>query len=123
MHSNGWNQEEKKWRVIYKWKGPERIGVFLWLALHEGLLTNLQRAKRGMASSGECGRCRDGLETIELVLRGCFKATWIWIRILLEEMFTTFMNMRWEDWMLTNLTMEKLWQTCLGPLFLGCVAA
>ena len=41
-----WDSEDKKWDSIWKWKGLERIKLFLWLAMHDKLLTNAERVRR-----------------------------------------------------------------------------
>uniref|UniRef100_A0A2C9UN59 Reverse transcriptase zinc-binding domain-containing protein n=1 Tax=Manihot esculenta TaxID=3983 RepID=A0A2C9UN59_MANES len=37
------------------WPGPQRIKTFLWLLLHERLLTNGERCRRHIVSSDLCG--------------------------------------------------------------------
>ena len=34
--------EEKKWSIFWKWNGPHRIRMFLWLAFKDKLLTNAE---------------------------------------------------------------------------------
>ncbi|CAN0911865.1 Putative ribonuclease H protein At1g65750 [Linum grandiflorum] len=36
------------WKAIWKWKGPNRVAHFLWLAFQSRLLTNSERSRRHM---------------------------------------------------------------------------
>ncbi|KAJ9183617.1 hypothetical protein P3X46_007442 [Hevea brasiliensis] len=45
------------WNSAWHWKGPQRIRVFLWLALRHRLLTNEERQRRHLANSANCDRC------------------------------------------------------------------
>ncbi|CAN1177321.1 Putative ribonuclease H protein At1g65750, partial [Linum perenne] len=42
------------WRLIWRWKGPQRIWQFLWLVAHNQLLTNSERHRRHLAEIGSC---------------------------------------------------------------------
>ena len=42
---------EPIWRLIWRWKGPERIRNFLWLVAHNKLLTNDQRVARHLTDN------------------------------------------------------------------------
>ncbi|CAN1138632.1 Putative ribonuclease H protein At1g65750 [Linum perenne] len=39
------------WRLIWRWKGPQRIRQFLWLVAHNRLLTNSERRRRHLAET------------------------------------------------------------------------
>lgn len=52
--SKKWCQKDKIWEVVWNWKGPERIRVFLWLVIHQVLLTNSQRTMRRMTLDENC---------------------------------------------------------------------
>ena len=60
------------YRLIWRWKGMERIKVFLWQVASGSLLTNHARWSRHMAADPSCTRCNAGLhETIMHALRDC----------------------------------------------------
>ncbi|CAN1824667.1 Putative ribonuclease H protein At1g65750 [Linum perenne] len=59
------------WKLIWKWRGPSRIGAFLWLAGHGRLLTNAERVRRHMASDASCSRCVHGSESLSHTLWDC----------------------------------------------------
>lgn len=42
---------------IWKVCAPQRVRMFLWLLFRDRLLTNVERARRGIAQSTICGLC------------------------------------------------------------------
>ncbi|CAN1242896.1 Putative ribonuclease H protein At1g65750, partial [Linum perenne] len=63
--------DEKLWNRIWKWDGSQRIRQFMWLAVHDRLLTNAERHRRHLADSADCGLCNGTTETCEHILRHC----------------------------------------------------
>lgn len=37
-------EEQPYWKHLWKWRGPQRISIFMWLASHDSLLTALRRS-------------------------------------------------------------------------------
>ncbi|CAN1756518.1 Putative ribonuclease H protein At1g65750, partial [Linum perenne] len=70
--------EPALWKVVWKWKGPNRIKHFLWLAAKDKLLTNEGRRRRGLCSNAICNWCGSDAETVEHVLRDCEFANSTW---------------------------------------------
>ncbi|CAN1775820.1 Putative ribonuclease H protein At1g65750 [Linum perenne] len=66
---------------IWKWGGPSRVKFFLWLAVHERLLTNSERARRHLSGSASCAFCGDQAETVSHVLRDCPAADGVWRKL------------------------------------------
>ncbi|CAN1193235.1 Putative ribonuclease H protein At1g65750 [Linum perenne] len=66
------------WKVCWKWKGPHRIRMFLWLAIQGKLLTNQERYRRHMTLHTACGYCQDTSESVTHVLRDCAFAKEVW---------------------------------------------
>ncbi|CAN1144589.1 Putative ribonuclease H protein At1g65750 [Linum perenne] len=66
------------WKLIWKWRGPSRIGAFLWLAGHGRLLTNAERVRRHMASDASCSRCGHESESLSHTLWDCPFAREVW---------------------------------------------
>ena len=52
-----WPNPSDKWKVLWSWKGLERICYFLWLASHGKLLTNEERHRRHLSQNGLCPMC------------------------------------------------------------------
>ncbi|KAL4284826.1 hypothetical protein GQ457_16G025340 [Hibiscus cannabinus] len=59
------------WKRIWKLIVPQRVRVFVWVTLHERLLTNAERVRRHFANSDLCGICGGAKEDLEHVLRSC----------------------------------------------------
>lgn len=72
-------QPSMGFRWIWKWKGPQRLKTFLWLAFRDRLLTNCLRKRRGMAQSARCPVCQTEDENVLHVLRDCLTAADFWI--------------------------------------------
>ncbi|KAH1048009.1 hypothetical protein J1N35_038793 [Gossypium stocksii] len=51
---NSWNSYDDAWKIIWKYKGPQRVRLFLWLIAKQRLLTNSERARRGIGHSSAC---------------------------------------------------------------------
>ncbi|MBA0809502.1 hypothetical protein Gohar_025151, partial [Gossypium harknessii] len=62
--------------------GPQRVRFFLWLALKQRLLTNAERARRGLGIDGVCQVCGHGSEDIMHVLRDCPATRDIWNKLI-----------------------------------------
>ncbi|CAN1127865.1 Putative ribonuclease H protein At1g65750 [Linum perenne] len=68
-----------RWEKVWKWRGPQRIILFLWLALQDRLLTNVERGRRHLTADTNCARCGDRAKTVSHVLRNCQVAYETWI--------------------------------------------
>ncbi|PKI44726.1 hypothetical protein CRG98_034903 [Punica granatum] len=67
----GWAEEDRVWKSIWSWRGPQRVRTFLWLVAHARLLTNEHRARRHLTSSTLCDGCSCGQETTLHAFRDC----------------------------------------------------
>lgn len=70
------------WRLVWRWRGPERIRSFIWLVVHNRAITNEIRYKRHMNGSPNCRYGSGDIETILHVLRDCKWAREVWLKIL-----------------------------------------
>ena len=94
---------------IWNWHGLERIKLFLWLATHNSLHTNVFRVFRHMASSSFCSRCNEDLdESILHALRDCSVLGDFWRMILPEDKWPTFFNENLYTWLLDDLQNREL---------------
>ncbi|CAN1125966.1 Putative ribonuclease H protein At1g65750 [Linum perenne] len=78
------------WRLIWRWKGPQRIRQFLWLVAHNRLLTNSERHRRHLAEFGSCQVCPGHEESVLHVLRDCPLASATWELLALSSGDQTF---------------------------------
>jgi hypothetical protein len=59
--------ENTNWRRIWRLNVPERVRAFLWMMLHNRMLTNSLKSKMGL-NHAMCTFCGDVEETIILIL-------------------------------------------------------
>jgi hypothetical protein len=69
--------ENSIWHKIWKIKVPERVRSFIWMAMHDRLLTNSNKSKMGICHA-MCNYCGDVEETAIHVLRDCPTASNVW---------------------------------------------
>ncbi|CAI0541465.1 unnamed protein product [Linum tenue] len=119
-----------KWKEIWKWRGPERVRHFLWLAMRERLLTNSERARRKLTTSTGCGACGCDEETVLHVLRDCDFARLTWMQLIPPSEHHRFFGANLQDWIERNLRSEhtgldfgltcwSLWKTRNDRVFAG----
>ncbi|KAL4364181.1 hypothetical protein GQ457_04G021280 [Hibiscus cannabinus] len=66
------------WRAVWDMEVPQRIHVFLWLAMHGNILTNAERQRRHLATDDMCSIHSSGYEDISHILRDCSMARMVW---------------------------------------------
>ncbi|CAN1796887.1 Putative ribonuclease H protein At1g65750 [Linum perenne] len=86
------------WRLIWRWKGPQRIRQFLWLVAHNRLLTNSERHRRHLAEVGACQVCPGLEESVLHVLRDCPLASATWELLALPSGDQTFFQTPLLQW-------------------------
>lgn len=69
------------WNVLWRLNEPQMICVFLWLVVHDRILTNYARWRRRIAESSGCGICKDVFEDSLHVLRDCPEARLVWLHL------------------------------------------
>lgn len=94
--------------------------AFLWKLVHDRLLTNEERVRRGMATDNLCPRCLDCPETIMHVLRDCDDVREFWLNKLNPDVISKFFSLGLHPWLVWNLTDSNIgvstinWQTVFG---------
>ncbi|KAL4353175.1 hypothetical protein GQ457_06G017320 [Hibiscus cannabinus] len=91
------------WRRIWKLVVPQRVRVFVWVTLHERLLTNAERVRRHFENSELCGICGGAREDMEHVLRSCAMAKGLWLRLIPSASRVSFFSLTFKEWFCTNL--------------------
>ncbi|KAF7815419.1 ribonuclease H [Senna tora] len=86
-------EQNKVWSRIWHLHVPQRIRSFLWLCAHNKLLTNEERAKRGMEDQAFYSRCNGRCEDILHAIRDCPKARNVWMRLVNPRHWHVFFNM------------------------------
>ncbi|CAI9099770.1 OLC1v1036634C1 [Oldenlandia corymbosa var. corymbosa] len=106
LYAGRWSCKERKWEAVWKWQGPEKIKMFLWL-FRKALLVNAERCRRHMTEDGSCHIC-GVLETKLHVFHDCTRSKWIWqsINPSLEASFWEELDL--QSWILSNLLSSTL---------------
>ncbi|RYR16350.1 hypothetical protein Ahy_B04g073348 [Arachis hypogaea] len=104
----------KMFKLVWCWQGPERIRTFLWLVVHNVILTNLERKRRHLTTDDTCPRCRNQDESTIHVLRDCFYAKSIWRLLNPPDSSRSFYSTGLEAWLLQNLTSDNNWACTFG---------
>ncbi|KAJ8437489.1 hypothetical protein Cgig2_007466 [Carnegiea gigantea] len=53
------------WTLLWRIEAPQQTKTFLWLVLHDAMITNAARVRRGFASNAYCAICQDEVEDID----------------------------------------------------------
>lgn len=70
--------DNEKWKQVWKLEAPQKMKVFIWRVLHQAMLTNENRVRRGFASNPNCLNCLDSVEDINHILRSYIMASDVW---------------------------------------------
>ncbi|CAI0385208.1 unnamed protein product [Linum tenue] len=95
------------WKQLWRWNGPNRVKLFLWLVTHDRLLTNAERKKRQLTSNDECNFCKDEVETTEHIIRRCKKAGGIWNHFS-SKVTEKNTNIDFQTWLNRNLKADEV---------------
>ncbi|XP_015936169.1 uncharacterized protein LOC107462117 [Arachis duranensis] len=102
---NHGEETDQIWRIIWKWRGPERIKCFIWLVVRERIMTSHRRARIfGMNSS--CHRCTGVEENTIHMLRDCPVASRVWVKLIHHEHIHDFFRAPFNAWIRWNLAMD-----------------
>ena len=75
LSSNYNRQLDNVLRKNWRWKGLERVRMFLWILCKQRLLTNSIRRERHMALEDSCPRCGLYSESVMHMVRDCAKVS------------------------------------------------
>ncbi|KAH9779123.1 putative ribonuclease H protein [Citrus sinensis] len=117
---SGYNSaaEDRTWRLIWTWKGPQSMRVFLWQAFHAGLKTKAELARRHLLTSTCCDRCGALCEDALHALRDCPLVKQFWLNIIPISERQGFFNARFHHWLHSNLVDDSRMGDVLSWAFL-----
>lgn len=90
LHESFWYSKDKWWKVTWKFLGPQRVQLFLWLVFKQRLLTNMEWIKQDIGQNGSCSLCGHGEEDLIHVLKNYSAAREVWFRVILLELQSSF---------------------------------
>ncbi|KAL5736493.1 hypothetical protein ACOSQ2_031281 [Xanthoceras sorbifolium] len=95
------------WSFIWSLKLPPKNKFFLWTLLHKKLMTNQQRAVRGLCIEEDCSRCSGTVEGLKHLFRGCPEAITVWESICKGSTRTPSFLGTFDNWIKGNLKDNK----------------
>ncbi|KAA3472023.1 reverse transcriptase [Gossypium australe] len=107
LRENMWHPHEEYWKIPWKYQGPQRVRLFLWLAFRQRLLTISERVRRGISHSSSCPTCGHSVEDLMHVLRDCPTAKEVWMLVLPNQLQQRFFSTSFLDWLILNLCFHE----------------
>ncbi|CAI9118064.1 OLC1v1019579C1 [Oldenlandia corymbosa var. corymbosa] len=108
-------QVDRDWERAWRWKGPQRIRTFLWLALHGRFPTSELCKQRGASDSEMCLCCHGEVESTLHALRDCQLAREVWMQVVPESRRRRFFHQHAKEWFRTNLEADDFkWRMNFG---------
>lgn len=98
-------ENQRFWKLLWKWQGPQRISVFMWLASVNNLLAALWRSE-WTGTSSDCFRCRGYPESVLHVLRDCPCVNALWVRLLDHRKVAFFFSLDHNDWFEARISQD-----------------
>ncbi|XP_004289445.1 PREDICTED: putative ribonuclease H protein At1g65750-like [Fragaria vesca subsp. vesca] len=86
------------WTHLWKLNCPPKLKTFMWSVLHQKILTNVQRVRRGFSTIASCPICKNADETLLHLLRDCPRSQAIWNSILRPGSITNSFSLDWNGW-------------------------
>jgi len=91
------------WSAIWKAFIPQRIRFFLWLVGHDCIMSNKNRARRGLTVDPSCQNCPGIDETTLHILRDCPIARVIWEKLVPKHLHIKSFSLTLRSWLEFNL--------------------
>lgn len=95
--------EQPDWQLIWHLSVPMRICMFIWLLTHGRVMTNVERARRGLTSNIACLFCAGYQEDCNHLFRFCKEAQSVWETQLDRGIVAKLNGLSWKDWLSANL--------------------
>ena len=115
---HGCKEKDPLYKLIWHWKGLERVRSFLWLLANNVLLANLNHFSRHITHEPDCNRCNLFVHECALhALRDCPTIVEFWQQLVPSQMQGQFYSCNLQRWLLINLKggdAGKFWPLLFG---------
>ncbi|KAL2902408.1 hypothetical protein RDABS01_027490 [Bienertia sinuspersici] len=102
------NAPDPHWKVIWSANAQNRVKFFLWLVMHNRILCNENRAKRGLTDDLSCSLCGQQVETCIHTLRDCEHARNVWNTLCsIDRKQAFFREENLQQWIIQNLDSDN----------------
>ena len=95
---------DSKWKTCWRLQLPQRIRYFLWLILHQRVLSNAERVRRKLLDNPICNICLAPEENLDHLLRKCPNAHNTWQELEVVGMHCTARDAGFENWLYQNIS-------------------
>jgi len=82
FHGHGLNDNSFWFHKTWRWDIPLKLKKFMWLVVHNTILTWDNIHKRGFEDLGSCSLCKEDLEDLENLFLTCPFAISVWSGVL-----------------------------------------
>jgi len=94
---------DPSWKTCWSIQVPQRIKYFLWLTIHQRILSNAERFRRHLLSTPQCNICSGTVEDLDHTLRHCTNAQGVWQELEAFGLRPVANNARIHSWLHENL--------------------
>lgn len=93
--------------MIWRLREQQRVRNFVWLLVHEKMLTNFCRRRRKLVENRECMWCIGGMEDTIHVIRDCTTLKEIWNFFPPSRLINDLTTMNLQEWLVKNLSLKR----------------
>lgn len=108
LNEGAWNSKDEKWKIVWKYPGPQRIRIFLWIVLQGRFLSNVERVRRGLSDDPSCHICGHISEDVLYILHDCPAVRDVWAKVNPGTYLSNFFSILSQDWILLNLQVNNM---------------
>lgn len=95
------------WKTIWGLRVPHRISFFVWLVMHEKILTNVERGRRHLTTNTDCFSCACFQESCSHLFRHCKEVQGIWEAEIGAQTTQRLRHLDWAEWLQAQLKGDR----------------
>ncbi|KAK7256404.1 hypothetical protein RIF29_29849 [Crotalaria pallida] len=103
ISNNLFPTDEMVFKLIWNWRGPQRMRTFMRKVENDILPTNQFRGRRHLTTNTMCPCCGLEEETTIHALHDCLEAVNIWLCFVPGQSKDSFMRLELKQWIIQNL--------------------
>ncbi|MBA0645613.1 hypothetical protein Goklo_013691 [Gossypium klotzschianum] len=86
LKDRSWNPRDVTWKNDWKFQGPQKVRIFIWILFKQRLLTNVERERQSIGHDSSCLFCGHESEDVLHVIRDCFVVREVWLQVILGSL-------------------------------------
>ena len=94
--------------MFFLQKVPQRTRILMLVILHDKLMTNKERYRRGIAPNPFCLCCQSEVEDLNHLFRYCTKVRPLWPQIMGNHLWCQAQGSSFRDWFAWNMKTNKV---------------